>query len=349
MTDAASQRPRRHRDVDARVGNDLIEVKFGVDSIRTLQTSLMQVAYSLGEEPAGRGFVVLADSPITVERLREEWAHAAAVLRSDVLTRLSICILENGHFIGIPHDPDAATQHTLAKVVEAEREKTGGSRTDYSFVVTKLLLLRWLTNGEPVTAEWLSRTAGCSYPSVARVLRSLGSLIERTSDRRIALRWFPSDEFAKLLAIADRARGTIRFSDRSGQPRSPESHVRRLEKLDPPGLAIGGVLGAKHYVPDLDLVGTPRLDLSMHSPGRHMDLSFVEKLDPALRRVEDPREPANLVVHAIRHADSFLVPRDGGLAWADPVECLLDLHEARLEMQASHFLEALQKRRPPSL
>jgi len=74
----------------------------------------------------------------------------------------------------------------------------------------------------------------------------------------------------------------------------------------------------------------------------------MEKLDPALRRVEDPREPANVVVHAISHADSFIVPRDGGLAWADPIECLLDLYEARLEIQASQFLEALQKSRPPS-
>jgi hypothetical protein len=43
---------------------------------------------------------------------------------------------------------------------------------------------------------------------------------------------------------------------------------------------------------------------------------------------------------------SSFTPRDGGLAWADPVECLLDLHEARLEMQASQFLEALQRNRP---
>jgi hypothetical protein len=350
MNDATSQRsrPRRHRDVDARVGNDLIEVKFGVDSLRTLRTSLMQVAYPLGDDPAARGFVVLAESPITLERLHEEWGHATAVLRGDVLNRLSICILENGHFVGIPHDPDAATEQTLAKVVGAEREKTGGSRTDYSFVVTKLLLLRWLTNGEPVTAEWLARTAGCSYPSVARVLHSLGSLVQRTSDRRVGLRWFALDEFSRLLAIADRARATVRFADRSGQPRSPESHVRRLEKLAPPGLAIGGVLGARHYQPDLDLVGTPRLDFSLHSPGRHMDLGFIRKLDPALQRVEDPRELANVVVHAIRHANSFIVPREGGLGWADPVECLLDLHEVRLEAQASQFLEALKQRRPPS-
>lgn len=342
MPATRSPRSRHRRDVDARVGHDLIEVNFGVDALRTVRTSLMQVAYPLGEEPAAHGFVVLVDSPITAERLREEWGRAAAILRRDVLSRLSICIFENGRVTGIPHDPDAATLHTLANVIKHEREKTAPPRVDYSFVVTKILLLHWFTSGEPVTAEWLARTAGCSYPSVARVLRSLGSLIERTSDRRIVLRWFPREEFARLLATADRARSTVRFADNSGQPRSPESHVRRLVKLDPPGVAIGGVLGAKHYEPELDLVGTPRLDLSIHCPDRNIDLGFVQKLDPALQRVEDPLKPATIVVHAIRHANSFIIPRNGGLSWADPIECLLDLHEARLEMQAAQFLDRLQ-------
>jgi hypothetical protein len=38
--------------------------------------------------------------------------------------------------------------------------------------------------------------------------------------------------------------------------------------------------------------------------------------------------------------------RDGGLAWADPVECLLDLHDARLEMQAKQLLDSLKAKRP---
>jgi hypothetical protein len=341
-----SKHPQRHREVDARVGNALIEVKFGVDALRTLRTSLMQVAYPVGEDSAAHGYVVLVDSPITVERLREEWDRAASVLRDDVLHRLTICLQEEGRIIGIPRDPDAETQRILAEVVEAERGKTNTARTDYSFVILKLLLHRWLTSGEPVTADWLARTAGCSYPAVARALRPLGSLLDRRSDRRVVLRWFPKEEFARLLAVADRARSTVRFADGSGQPRSAESHLRRLEKISPPGLAIGGVLGAKHYFPGLDLVGTPRLDLSVHCPGRRMNLDFIEKLDPALKRVIDPLEPANLVVHAVRHADPLFTPRDGGLAWGDPVECLLDLHEARLEMQAAQFLEALQTNRP---
>ncbi|MEI8064759.1 MAG: hypothetical protein WCH84_11930, partial [Verrucomicrobiota bacterium] len=255
--------PRRHSDVDARVGNALVEVKFGVDALRTLRTSLMQVAYPVGEDPASRGYVVLADSPITMERLRDEWQRAATFLRDDVLRRLTICLQREDRIMGIPHDPDAATQRMLLEVIEAERGKTSTARTDYSFVILKLLIHCWLTTGEPVSADWLARTAGCSYPAVARALRSLGSLLERRSGRSVVLRWFPKEEFARLLAIADRARSTVRFADRSGQPRSTESHLRRLEKLNPPGLAIGGVLGAKHHFSDLDLVGTPRLDLSL--------------------------------------------------------------------------------------
>jgi hypothetical protein len=337
-----NQQPGRDIGVDARVGDALIEVKFGVDALRSLRTSLMQVAFPVGENPGTHGYVVLVDSPITADRLRLEWERTAAILRSDVLSRLTICLQSEGRMVGIPQDPDAETQQMLSKVVESERGRMNTARTDYSFVVQKLLLLRWLTSGEPVTSEWLARKAGCSYPAVARALNSLGSLLKRQSDRRVTLRWFPKDEFARLLAVADRARSTTRFADNSGQPRSVESHLRRLEKLNPPGLAVGGVLGAKHYYPDLDLVGAPRLDLSLHSPGKRMNLDFIEQLDPALKRVEDPLAPANVVVHAVRHADAQFMPRGRGLAWADPVECLFDLHEARLEMQAAQFLSYLQ-------
>lgn len=341
-----NKRRERHRDVDARVGHALIEVKFGVDALRTLRTSLMQVAYPVSADPAAHGYVVLVDSPITIERLRDEWDRAATVVRKDVLDRLTVCLHAKGRIIAIPRDLAAKTQRMLAEIVEVKRGKTSTTRTDYSFVILKLLLHRWLTSGAPVTADWLARTAGCSYPAVARALRPLGSLLERGSDRRVVLRWFPKEEFARLLAVADQARSTVRFADQSGQPRAAESQLRRLEKINPPRLAIGGVIGAKHYFPDLDLVGTPRLDVSVHCPGQRIDLGFIEELDPALKRVNDSRQPASLVVHAVRHADALFIPRAGGLAWADPVECLFDLFEARLEMQAEQFLEALKRKRP---
>ena len=259
-----------------------------------------------------------------------------------------LCIEEGGQFGGIPHTPDPETQRVLLQVLEKERAQAGPrvARADASFVVRKILLNHWLTDGHFVTADWLARTSGYTYPTVANVLRSLGSLIERGSDRRFRLRWFPQEELVRLVAMSDRARATARYTDRSGQPRPPEAHLARLEKLNLPGLAIGGVLGAKHYFPDLDLVGTPHLDISLHARDPRIDLDFIGKLDPALQRVQDPLEPASVAVHNVYHANSLFVPREGGLEWADPVECLLDLYEARLEIQAAQFLDALCKRHP---
>ena len=334
--------------VDAEVGHRLIEVKVGVTDLRNVRMGLMHLAYVVSQRSGFEGFLVLPNATVTRNRLEQEWQLAASVLRPDLIDRLSLCMGESDHFIGIPRDPDLETQRILSKVVAKERPHASSrlARSHASFAVLKVLLLEWLKGGEPITAESLARSSGYSYPTIANVLKNLGSLIERQSDRRIGLRWFPKDEFARLLAVSDRARSTVRFTDRSGQLRPFESYIRRLEKLKPPGLAIGGVLGAKHYVPNLDLVGTPRLDISLHCPGYLMDLGFLEKLDPALKRVSDPLESASFVVHAVRHENPFFETREGGLCWADPVECLIDLHEARLEKQAFQFLETLQRNRP---
>jgi hypothetical protein len=147
--------------------------------------------------------------------------------------------------------------------------------------------------------------------------------------------------FARLVALSDRARATSRYADRTGRARSPEEHVARLERLGLEGIAIGGVLAARHRVPDLDITGAPRLDLSVHSRGGVVPHDWVRRLDPGLELVPDPMAPASVVLHAVRHADPLFTPREGGLAWADPIECLLDLHEARLESQARQFLAAL--------
>jgi hypothetical protein len=202
-----------------------------------------------------------------------------------------------------------------------------------------------LLNKGPMTVKWLAESTGYSYPTVASILKNLGSVIERQSDRRIGLNQFPTEAFSRLIVNSEIDRSAVCYTDYSKQPFSTEFYIRRLEKLNLPDLAIGGVLGARHYYPELDLVGTPRLDLSRHSSGESSDLEFINKLDPALKPVDDPYQPADVVVHFVRHKKSFFEPREGGLFWADPVECLLDLHELHLEAQATEFLNVLQSRR----
>jgi hypothetical protein len=215
---------------------------------------------------------------------------------------------------------------------------------DFPFIILKLLVYAWLTNRGGLTARWLADAAGCSYPTVVSATKRIGRVVSRRKDRRLELEGFPRQEWARLLMVADEARSTMRFADRSGEPRSASSLGERLTETRPRHVAIGGVLGARHYQPEIDLVGLPRLDVCVHCPGRSADVSFVRRLDPALEATSDPTEPARLVFHFVRHRQPLFEPSSHGLPWADPPECLMDLHEARLETPAAEFVRALSAR-----
>ena len=192
------------------------------------------------------------------------------------------------------------------------------ARTDYSFVVLKLLLHRWLTRGEPVTSEWLARTAGVLTPlshgrcdpsavcwNVAPIVVWFCAGFPR-KNLPVCSPW-PTvrvPPFALPINRASRVLLNHNFAvwKNSIRPASPSA-----------ACSVQNII-----ISELDLVGTPRLDLSLHCPGRRMNLDFIEKLDPALKRVQDPLAPANLVVHAMRHADAQFIPRDGGLGLGRP-------------------------------
>jgi len=334
--------------VDARFRNTFIEVKAGVDATRTLRGSLFRLAEIVAEESGTSGILLLTESIVTKERLGLEWEAAKKVIRGEILDHLSICLVgRNGEVQGVPQEPKEAMRRVL---LEVARHETGepigrGIKVDFGFIIRKLLLHNFFAGGKAMSVGEIAAEAGCSFPTAAEIVKSLGSLIERTTDRRVALKYFPRDKFDEFAAGSKRARMAVRFSDASGQPRTPESMVRRLAKMGHGGIAIGGVLGARHYLKSLDLVGTPRLDLSVHVAQGRMNLDFVKELDPALKIESDPQRHAALVVHAVRHTDSMFVRRADGLMWADEIECLLDLREAGLQAQAGEFFDWLEQRR----
>ncbi len=137
---------------------------------------------------------------------------------------------------------------------------------DLAFAVEKLLVWAWLTRKGPLTRKWLERAAGCTYPTVASVVKRLGSALRRHPDRRVELTHVPRGEWVRLLGIASEARCTLRFADVSDQRSEATRLLRRLTQAAPVGVAVGGVAGARHYHPRLDLVGLPRVDLSVHAP-----------------------------------------------------------------------------------
>jgi hypothetical protein len=315
-----------------------VEVKFETHGIRNLRASLLGLAYWLTNHPDNRGLLVLVDSRITAERLQREWKLAQQTLHPVILERMAVAFARNKEYVGLPRDLGDDFRAWLDQLVIRESHK--GKPRESFYAILEVLLHQWLLGKGPMTSEWLMKTVGCSYPTVAAGLRRLEPSLLRHSDRRVELRYFPRDEWVRLLAVSDEVRSTTRFADRSGQPRSPESLLNRLKRLKRSDIAVGGVVGARHYQPELDLVGTPRLELSLHCRGRNVDWGFVKELDPALQETKLRDEPAPLVIHLVRRATSLFESGPDRLQWADPVECLLDLHEGRLESQALEFVRS---------
>jgi hypothetical protein len=325
--------------------NTTISVKRGAD-VRDLRTTLIELSYALAEEsPQKKRLLLLIESRITPERLQKEWRSAEGVLQPNVANRLSVVLDHDGRLVGFPADPDSSILPKLESLArELHHAGTRIRRIDAYHEILKILICRWLLNLGPITMIQLGRMAGYSFPTIYTAVRKLSSVVRRTG-KGIELASFPYDEWAKMVAVADSARSAVRFVDRSGQPRSPEALLRRLQHLPISDVAVGGVLGARHHYADLDLVGSPRLDLTIHAPTERVDLSFAKQLDPALEVTEDPKEFSNLITHVIRRRVSLFEKGADGTLWADPVECLLDLHEMRFEPQAKEFLQALIVRR----
>jgi hypothetical protein len=335
--------PTAQNQVSAEVGDDLFEIKTGIDSHRTLSTALVKLAYLLGERPKSRGFLVMVDSAISQPRLLHEWLRASKTFRPDILNRLTWCVVQNGIVHGVPEKPSSEVQRAVLELVSKERASTAPRATrsrDPLSDILRILINQWLNRAGPLTSRWIAEAAGCTYPTVASALEKLEKYLVRHSDRRVELKTFPRDEWSRLVANAEKVRQTLRFADRSGQPRSIESLHSRFDRIRTETMAIGGVLGARRRQPQFDLLGTPRLDLSIHCRTPSLDLAFLRQLDPALEPAH-PEESARLVIHMVRYPHSFFETASDGSSWADPVECLLDLHEMRLESQAKDFLQFL--------
>jgi hypothetical protein len=333
---------------DAEIEGTVVEVKTGLHSVRTLRASLMDLASSLVGDPNRRALLVLADPNISERRLESEWALATRTFRQEIASRMALALSVAGEIRGYPRDPDPAILERLKAVVRHESFQTTKAlpRPDYPSEIFKVLVYRWLLNMGPVTTTRLCASVGCSYPTAGKALEKLEPLLRRQSNRSFELiEAFPKERWAALISRGDDVRRTIRFVDRSGQPRSPEAIAKRLSKLDRQDIAIGGVIGARHHFPDLDLLGTPRIDLTVHCPDDQLDVSFVDRLDPAFALAPDRNGPPALVLHVLQRKEPFFTPGSDGLMFADPVECLLDLHEARLEQQALELFSFLEKRR----
>jgi hypothetical protein len=339
---------------DEVIGDLIIEVKRGIHSARDLRAALLQLSYQLVIKPDKRGLLVLVNSRLTKERLDAETNQMRQVMRNDILDRIYILPYTDGSPQWIPSSVDNSQwwphgilgdeiEVNLSRLVKEGRPVLKPRDSYYS--ILQALIVLWIRDAMPITRTRLMEITGMSYPTVAKALGRLGPYLADTSDRSVVFEYFPRDEWKGLLAVSSRVRSTKRFAAPQGIAREVEQMIFRLRDTKSGEIGIGGVAGAEHYYPELDIVGLPRLDLSVVSRKKDLDLDFVMRLDPALEPVKDLKRPADLVVHLVTRKESLFVEGQDGRFWADPVECLLDLHESGFSRQGDEMLDYLEKRR----
>ena len=345
-----NSRRQTRAQVDAQIGDLVIEVKARPRGARQLLDGLWQVATYLSEAPDLKGLLVLYKPRLAQERIQAEQRQAENILRSDLSQRIRWVVVGDRELRDFPRDLGPQVRDAVAdEIARRERKRrTSPDRGFASLAVLHVLLDRWLRSGGPMHTKELMETVGCSYPTAAAALEEFQEDLTRGSDRRIELSRWPRLPWLRYIGVQEKARGTERYVDRSGSPRAATDLVRRLEKLGRHDIAVGGVLGALHHVESLDIVGTPTLALTLHDPDGTAGNAFVERLDPALARSESREETPLVVVHRQRMQRFLATDRVAGALWADPVDCLLDLHEAGLEGLAEQFRSALVRRRTVS-
>lgn len=346
----------------------IVEVKHRLRATRALRAVILDLASMLKDHPNKHAYVLLIDSGVSPESLKREWDSYQAVFCDGISNRLSLVSYHDDK-------PDlvlgSLTETDLNHLQEAAARDIPNGHLDrlpdpdYPGETLRLMILLWLTTNEdasdilvtdplpyaqdkPPTRDRqgfsitsLEQDIGASYRTVIRALDTLGPALKQYSDRSVALTAFPRMAWEKFVVLADTCRSTKYYADRSDQPRSPQSLMQRVQALPRQDIAIGGIAGAIRIYPDLDLVGLPRLDLHIHAPGSSADLSFIRKLDPALKETDAHDEKPSLAIHFLRRRKSYFRIDNDKRLWADPVECLIDLLTMRMDYQALQFRNAI--------
>lgn len=336
-------------------GDVLVEVK-RTNNVRDVRDGLLTLAYRLAVEPSSTTAmlcVLTTKSRLSPTRLNHEADCFLSVLRPDLSDRVRLIrILETASGIRLSYaeDPRLQSSHGvepgflpwLEGVVARETTSVRASRQ----TVISALALSWLRGAEPMTARSLQMLCGASYPTVANAVAKFTDwdLLEQRTDRRLMVRYIPVALWMKLAEQHAGSRKLHRFFDPTEQTKSPETLSAKLFKLQQQGMAakvaVGGVLGARHYFSDLDITASPRLDLSVYGAG---GLDFVQHLDAALEETEDARVKPTLVVHETSEPVRFIDHLDG--TWASELECCADLIEIGLTREAHEMMTALSNRR----
>lgn len=319
-----------------------IEVNVGMRTARDLRCLMLDAAYALKDN--AQGFLALLfKCGFTPERLATELSEFKDVVRPEVADRVRVLAIDHPRQLDevLRRYLDAAD---LEEIRDRIKEASSGSPTSSSREAVQFVLLRrWLQGLPPIKTAELGVQSDASAPTVSAAIKAVSEHdVLRTRDRKVALKGFSPQSWQKWLGKSAQAQ-TATFVNRSGAPRDSEKLAKKLFALARSDAAVGGLLGATHYFPSMDITGTPCLDILIHGT-HHADLSFIKQLDAGLVRDDSPHAHAHahVVVHFThRHESYFEVQK--GFVWADVLDCLVHLCKAGLSHQVEDLIRHLNQ------
>lgn len=391
---------------------DVFAVKLRRQGIRDVRDATLQLAAFLGasQDPIARGFILVSLTRISPARVLNEWLAAKSVFLPEISRKLCLIALIDGQPVWEPHNADlqraAERFRKFVAQIDERWDPDGQIGLDFRWPtaaparqlttswkhleVEKLLLHYWLLHRGPIGIGKVAAKVGCSYPTVKEATAGMirDGIVRTGTSGALEMLKYPRERWTALITAAQQIYTPVEFFDATGEPGAVEALLKRLRVANrwPEGVAMGGVAAGRHWNPDFDLNGAPRVDLVLHVPRRNdhappADLKFVRQLDPALtpRRNDFLATPHRmltaaekalsqtaagaaqvqafhrqlgpapvLVIHPIHRQDPlFSRSPDQALPWADPVETILHLNLMGLTAQAGELVSRLRSVKIP--
>lgn len=310
----------------------------GLRNTRDLRAEMLGLAAQLSGNTF-RARLTVVDPMISEATVQEEWARHLPALAPSVRERLELRI-ERTH-------PDKATAP-----LGLESGALPLDRPNYRHEVLRLLLAADLDASGPLPVNALIARVGVSQTPIRQALADLrASGLSRSKARGLQIA--AEDLSTELLARVQALPQVLHFRFERGARIKPAAALleRALPLLAPDGppdwrgFALSGAAVALRDVPDLDLLGLPRVDLVAHVPreAKTFDAAWLRLLDDGLEPEPSVVAPAPVVVTLVRgHTPLFRTEGPGRTHCAAPVDVFLSLLDMGLRGQALHYAQGVR-------
>lgn len=299
---------------------------------RDLRAEVVSLAAELvGTRTPGR--LTIRDSAISASTVRGEWDRLLRALDPGIRSRMRL-------------DIERSSTHYDAK------HAIPIDRPNYRFEVLRLLLGAGLIPAGADSLKGLLARIGASQTPIREAIIELKRAGVVNAAGR-SLKVSPEDLSQELLARVGALPRTLRFRyERGAQIKPPAALLERalplLQDVSRGGweqIALSGAAVAHADVPQLDLMGIPRLDLVAQVPrdAKDFDGSLLRQLDDGLELEPSVLAPAPVVVTLVR-ADTpfFRVASLGNARCAFPADVFFSLLDMGLRDQALQYARVLR-------